>query len=114
MSEAKHSPAPWSDKRLGFATFIYSDAQPNIAAVHANDSIEGQSNARLIVAAPELLAALTALKLECLSDVLNPCWGNRPTDKPGLHWGSEPGTPVPACSSCVAKAAIAKATGAIA
>src|ERR1700686_2612896 len=52
-----------------------------------------------------MLVALKALKLECLADVLNPCWANRSTDKPGLHWGSEPGHPVPACSSCVARAA---------
>lgn len=60
-------------------------------------------------AAPELLSALKALKLECLADHLNPCWDNRPSDRPGLHWGSEEGAPVPACSSCNARAAIAKA-----
>ena len=58
MSEAQHTPGPWKGKRIGFATFIYSDGQPNIAAVHNNDSTEGQANAALIVAAPEMLDAL--------------------------------------------------------
>lgn len=31
----------------------------------------------------------------CKHDVLNPCWDNRPTDKPGEHWGGGP-----ACASC--------------
>lgn len=58
-----------------------------------------------------LLAALKALRLSCLADVLNPCWDNRPTDKPGLHWVSKPDNLVKACSWCVARAAIAKAEG---
>ncbi len=71
------------------------------------------ANARLIVAAPDLLAALKALNLDCEYDNLNPCWNNRPSDekRPGLHWGSEPGNPIPACPSCLARAAIAKAEG---
>jgi hypothetical protein len=72
---------------------------------------EQRANARLIAAAPELYEALAALKLECLADPLNRCWNNRPTDKPGLHWGSEKDAPIPACSSCKARAALAKARG---
>lgn len=58
MSEVKHTPGPWKKSRIGFCSFIYSDDQPNIAAVHSNDSVEGQANADLIIAAPALLAAL--------------------------------------------------------
>ncbi len=54
----------------------------------------------------DLLGALQALKLECLADHLNPCWNNRPTDVPGVHWGGGR-----ACSSCNARAALAKAEG---
>ena len=35
----------------------------------------------------------------CQFDVLNPCWDNRPDDKPGLHWGAGP-----ACSACTCAA----------
>lgn len=40
----------------------------------------------------------------CQFDVLNPCWDNRPTDKPGVHWGSEPGAEGTACAACTAAA----------
>ena len=36
----------------------------------------------------------------CQFDVLNPCWDNRPTDVPGLHWSSEPGDECKACDAC--------------
>lgn len=36
----------------------------------------------------------------CQFDVLNPCWDNRPTDRPGVHWGSEPGDEGTACAAC--------------
>lgn len=41
----------------------------------------------------------------CQFDVLNPCWDNRPTDKPGLHWG---GDGIKACAACT-RAALANA-----
>jgi hypothetical protein len=31
----------------------------------------------------------------CKCDVLNPCWDNRKTDIPGLHWSG-----APACEPC--------------
>lgn len=41
----------------------------------------------------------------CQFDVLNPCWDNRPTDKPGVHWGSELGEGKgTACAACTAAA----------
>jgi len=69
------------------------------------------AHAALIAAAPELLAALEGLSLECLADALNPCLSGWAVGKPVQHWGSDPGHVVPACSSCVARAAIAKAKG---
>lgn len=72
---------------------------------------ETHSIAKVMAAAPELLRALQGMDLVCTVDHLNPCWDNRVTDKPGLHWGSEPGSPIKACAACTARAAIAKAIG---
>lgn len=36
----------------------------------------------------------------CQFDVLNPCWDNRPKDRIGHHWASEPGFEVKACAAC--------------
>lgn len=115
-SKPKHTPGPWevfkpkgkSNRGVGpSADVIVARALPCFyRGVH-----HAIANARLIAAAPDLLDALKALKLECLADVLNPCFDNRPTDKPGLHWGSTETEPIAACSSCVARAAIAKAEG---
>lgn len=40
--------------------------------------------------------------MNCTNDALNPCWDNRPTDRPGLHWGAGL-----ACAACTARAALA-------
>lgn len=61
-------------------------------------------------AAPKLLYALSRMDLSCSVDRLNPCWDNRPTDQFGLHWGSTPETPIPACQECYALAVIHEAT----
>lgn len=44
----------------------------------------------------------------CQFDVLNPCWDNRPKDRPGHHWASEPGFEVKACAACTAAAKASK------
>jgi len=38
----------------------------------------------------------------CQFDVLNPCWDNRPTDKPGEHWSGE----CKACDACTRAAMV--------
>jgi hypothetical protein len=40
----------------------------------------------------------------CKFDVLNPCWDNRPKDRVGHHWSSEPGDECLACEPCTALA----------
>lgn len=65
---ASHTPGPWFTKREGFST-IYVEARigggwvQEIAACGptANGSTEQDANARLIAAAPEMLAALKAI-----------------------------------------------------
>lgn len=51
--------------------------------------------------------ALRRLDLTCTTDVLNPCWDARPTDKPGRHWGWGE-----ACASCQARFALSLSGGA--
>ena len=71
----------------------------------------GEKYAAMFAATPHLLQRMKELNLACSYDVLNPCWNNRPTDKPGLHWGSEPDNVIHACANCTIRAAIAKAEG---
>lgn len=90
------------------------NAYPVVCELEPLDSDWHQSeidNATLISAAPEMLTALRSLKLRCLCDALNPCWDNRESDQPGMHWGSTPENPIAACAACLALAAIAKAEG---
>lgn len=96
--------------RMSWLGFTMGDWQVGGDAAEAKRQ-EIAANARLVATAPELLSALKAMNIECLFDHLNPCWDNRPSDKPGLHWGSEEGAPIEACSACNARAAIAKAEG---
>lgn len=111
MTKAKHTPGPWTSDES--ATVMDSIGRCMIfnPGPTTNNS-ERIANARLIAAAPDLLGSLQALKLVCLADPLNPCWDNRSDDVPGLHWGSSANETFPACTSCNARAAIAKATGA--
>lgn len=72
MSETKHTPGPWRygapwDKPNGGRTIFGRHVDEYIADVyaghHADDSVDGprgEANARLIAAAPDLLAALEA------------------------------------------------------
>jgi hypothetical protein len=110
MSAAKHTPGPWNADHSWFSktggqmvrgkSCVVAEALKHGAATMAN--------ARLIAAAPELLAACERLIADedCRNDHNNPCWAERPTDVPGKHWGVGD-----ACAVCVAKAAIAKAKG---
>ena len=52
----KHTPGPWS---IGDSTIVYDDNGYEIAFIYKNENIEhAPANAKLIAAAPELLAAL--------------------------------------------------------
>lgn len=65
MSETKHTPGPWSVAETQEGTLIKSDVEPGYfariqgacAGAHGK---QGAANARLIAAAPELLAACKA------------------------------------------------------
>lgn len=59
---SKHTPGPWA---LKYGTQIFSAADPHINVATANrfSSLEAQqANARLIAAAPELLAMVESLR----------------------------------------------------
>lgn len=63
MSKAKHTPGPWSvSERLGFGWLIH----PNVAVAYGGEGSgkqdEGEHNAHLIAAAPEMLATLRKLE----------------------------------------------------
>ena len=61
-AEAKGTPGPWRMAgRVGNATWIDSETNPNIAAVHGAATKQGNANARLIAAAPALRDALKPL-----------------------------------------------------
>lgn len=90
MSEAKHTPGPWQADGpfVRDGTCSVADARPTHADVTGDEVL---ANARLIAAAPELLAACKALM-----DGLDDYWIT--TEKGGL-------------TAANAQAAIAKAEG---
>jgi len=107
---AKHTPGPWANAGpLGHGIVINSSDRPIAVVYGPNSDHKYIANANLIAAAPDLLAALEGLRLECLADPLNPCLLGWKVGKPVQHWGSTPEQVVQACSSCIARAAIAKA-----
>lgn len=60
QQQANHTPGPWQPVALAARWAVTTTAKPrtfNICIVN-NDRIEQEANARLIAAAPELLAAL--------------------------------------------------------
>jgi hypothetical protein len=67
MSKLQHTPGPWKECERGdYSDFdkqsqIIIGDEMRICAVHSYD-IEGEANARLIAAAPEMLEALIMVK----------------------------------------------------
>ena len=75
---AKHTPGPWATERFGKGPryHINAPATLDLAACHLVADVYGLANARLIAAAPTLLAALEAEHeaLGCETDVTGqPC-----------------------------------------
>lgn len=98
MSESKHTPGPWTYQEGTSPHFhgtVYTEETGDSVAVTYND--EDGANARLIAAAPELLEVLEFLNagMECYCD-----------STPAVLDGHDK------CAVCMAKEAIAKATGA--
>lgn len=90
------TPPPWHYYPRGEGFIIRSkSAQGPIAGVNGNRPIVGaEANARLIAAAPDLLAALKALQLQALQSTVN---------DPSNEWGQE--------ALAMTRAAISRATG---
>jgi len=65
MSETKHTPGPWSfGPNVGsrpFWEYIESDEVDVCRICQNNGRVTGEANARLITAAPDMLAALEAI-----------------------------------------------------
>ena len=103
MSAPKHTPGPWIIREGDFGEsefVITTEARQELGIVSICEinvyfdgdiGAEQKANARLIAAAPELLAALNEIA----------AWGD---GEAGPHM-DEPG------AACIARAAIAKATG---
>ena len=66
MTNAKHTPGPWGCCDTSYHAHDYRLTKPNgeplPLVVIANDHSEQRANARLIAAAPELLAALEEIR----------------------------------------------------
>ena len=62
MSKQQHTPAPWVvESRPGHDSYVTGGGSYRIARVIHGYAVEGKANARLIAAAPALLAALEAM-----------------------------------------------------
>jgi hypothetical protein len=74
MSESKHTPGPWVAEIGGQGSFMIEDSNARVlcqrAAWYSSMVDESEANARLIAAAPDLLAALIAIadQLERVGD----------------------------------------------
>ena len=67
MTEAKHTPGPWTQAGASIRVDVHGDDYRLLARVQAvqnNDWCEAFMNARLIAAAPDLLAACEQLVSE--------------------------------------------------
>jgi hypothetical protein len=107
VSNSKHTPGPWViQDNAAHGIHIYSNGGPFGGGLHvarvsnsAGIGYDGQeANARLIAAAPDMLAAL-----EAYDAAMSSCWG----DIDGLP----PGNPDAARCWLLARAALAKARG---
>jgi hypothetical protein len=67
MAQSKHAPGPWFVSE----TLAVGPAGQIIACVRTDHS-QAQANARLIAAAPELLAALKRIRGSAKRNVVNP------------------------------------------
>jgi hypothetical protein len=61
MADAKHTPGPWSYGYYGCSGYCVNGGGQHIATSILYKRDGGEANARLIAAAPEMLAALQAL-----------------------------------------------------
>lgn len=79
MTDPKHTPGPWEFKTaangdngiLAEGTGVFAEAFAEIRHGGENARDEALANARLIAAAPDLLAALKALRLQALQSTVN-------------------------------------------
>lgn len=126
-SKTQHTPTPWRFKtddnlmgekramqiRKGTRTIAevmlvnepedqYVNGLLIVRAVNAYEDLL-KENITLRIQKEKLLEAAKVNIPGCNFDVLNPCWDNRPTDKPGKHWGIGE-----ACPSCKMEAVIAQ------
>lgn len=104
MSDMKHTPGPWAYTEAAITgdrgihaegTGIFAEAFADIRRACENNTAEAEANARLIAAAPDMLEALKALRLQALQSNVNSA---------ANEWGLE--------ALAMANAAIAKASGA--
>ena len=84
MSNAKHTPGPWTYHKMEEWTRAEDSGKINIIAhgpiAYTGDNGNGpenaEANAALIAAAPDLLAALRGLVHRCTSEGVGTSWAN--------------------------------------
>lgn len=104
----KHTPGPWAiiddvtDAAIGYRAIVAIDGE-NFGETICNPSPMGEANARLIAAAPELLAALQSIaeRLENLQKTIG--WMEQERGNSGAWAG-----PIVQAAEDTARAAIAK------
>ena len=101
MSEAKHTPGPWTVHEKGAHPYPFVSG-PFVPVEWGEDNflvsylvgVDAKANGHLIAAAPDLLYAIKALRIQALQSTVN---------HPSNEWGSE--------ALGLAEAAIRKAEG---
>jgi hypothetical protein len=118
MSETKHSPGPWRVKIKSGRVCVIADKAPGEyrsgfqykLVADCGSTNQREANARLIAAAPDLLAELQDAAAHCEA-----CdgKGNAYTHEDETQVGCAPGSSRIDCPACIRwRAAIARATGA--